>query len=254
MKERHALRDDQWERIKDLLPGRVGHVGVTAVDNRLFVEAVLYRTRTGMPWRDLPKRFGDFRVVHTRLSRWSKSGVWEGVFRRLAQDADNEWVMIDSSIVRAHQHSAGAIKKVPGVCQAIGRSRGGPSTKIHATVDALGNPTGFHLTPGQTHDLVGADVLLANSPADAVLADKAYDAQERLVEPLEKAGKQVVIPPRSTNLIQRHCDRHLYQARHLIENFFAKLKQFRAIATRYDKTARNFLGAIYLAASIVWLN
>jgi len=108
MGRRYALRDDQWERIKDLLPGRKGHVGVTAKDNRLFVEAVLYRYRAGIPWRDLPERFGDFRVVHLRHSRWSKTGVWERVFKALAQDADNEYVMIDSTIVRAHQHSAGA--------------------------------------------------------------------------------------------------------------------------------------------------
>ncbi|KFB66734.1 IS5 family transposase [Candidatus Accumulibacter vicinus] len=254
MNRRHELRDDPWERIKDLLPGRAGHVGVTAADNRLFVEAVLYRYRTGIPWRDRPQRFGDFRVVHIRFSRWSQSGVWKRVFRGWAEEADNEWVMMDASLVRAHPHRAGALKKGPEVDQAIGRSRGGLSTKIHATVDALGNPTGFHLTPGQTHDLVGADVLLADSSADAVLADKADDAQKRLVEPLEKAGKQIVIPSRSTHLIQRPLDRHRYRARHLIENFFAKLKQFRAIATRYDKTARNFLGAIHLAASLVWLN
>ena len=105
---RYALRDDQWERIKDLLPGRVGHVGVTAKDNRLFVEAVLYRYRAGIPWRDLPARFGDFRVVHTPSGRWAKTGVWERVFQHLADDADNEYAMIDATIVRAHQHSAGA--------------------------------------------------------------------------------------------------------------------------------------------------
>lgn len=105
---RYALRDDQWERIKDLLPGREGTVGVTAKDNRLFVEAVLYRYRAGIPWRDLPERFGDFRVVHTRFSRWAKTGVWERVFQALAEDADNEYAMIDTTIVRAHQHSAGA--------------------------------------------------------------------------------------------------------------------------------------------------
>ena len=110
-KRRYALRDDQWERIKDLLPGREGHVGGTAKDNRLFVEAVLYRYRAGIPWRDLPERFGDFRVIHTRHTRWSRSGVWERVFKHLAQDADNEYAMIDSTIVRAHQHSAGAQKK-----------------------------------------------------------------------------------------------------------------------------------------------
>ncbi len=111
MMRRFGLRDDQWERIKDLLPGREGSVGVTAADNRMFVEAVLYRYRTGMPWRDLPERFGDGVQVHRRFSRWAKSGVWERVFQHLAADADNEYAMIDSTIVRAHQHSAGAQKK-----------------------------------------------------------------------------------------------------------------------------------------------
>lgn len=105
---RYALRNDQWERIKDLLPGRQGHVGVTAKDNRLFVEAVLYRYRAGIPWRDLPARFGDFRVVHTRFSRWAKKGIWSKIFQALAVDADNEYAMIDSTLVRSHQHAAGA--------------------------------------------------------------------------------------------------------------------------------------------------
>src|SRR3954462_6780838 len=109
---RYGVRDDQWERIQDLLPGRVGHVGVTAKDNRLFVEAVLYRYRTGIPWRDLPERFGCGVKVQTRFSRWAKTGVWERVFRHLAADADNEYAMIDSTIVRAHQHAAGAPKKL----------------------------------------------------------------------------------------------------------------------------------------------
>jgi len=108
---RYALRDDQWERIKDLLPGRDGDVGVTAKDNRLFVEAVLYRYRAGIPWRDLPERFGDWKNTHRRHSRWAKTEVWENLFKHLAGDADNEYAMIDSTIVRAHQHSAGALKK-----------------------------------------------------------------------------------------------------------------------------------------------
>jgi len=104
---RYALRDDQWDRIEPLLPGKHGDVGVTAKDNRLFVEAVLYRYRAGIPWRDLPERFGDFRVIHTRHMRWSRKGVWERIFNVLAEDADNEYAMIDSTIVRAHQHAAG---------------------------------------------------------------------------------------------------------------------------------------------------
>ena len=108
MSKRYALSDAQWECIKDFLPGQAGQPGATAKDNRLFVDAVLYRYRAGIPWRDLPSRFGDFRVVHTRHSRWSDSGVWQRMFEALAQDADNEYAMIDSTIVRAHQHSAGA--------------------------------------------------------------------------------------------------------------------------------------------------
>ena len=97
-------------------------------------------------------------------------------------------------------------------------------------------------------------MLLKGTQADAVIADKAYDAQARMIEPLRQAGKTVVIPPRKARKEPRPYDKHLYQARHLIENFFARLKQYRAIATRYDKTARNFLGAIHLAAAVVWLN
>jgi transposase len=108
---RYGLQDDQWSRIKDLLPGREDHVGVTAKDNRLFVDAVLYRYRAGIPWRDLPARFGDWKAVHTRFSRWAKSGVWSKVFQQLSAEADNEYAMLDSTIVRAHQHSAGAPKK-----------------------------------------------------------------------------------------------------------------------------------------------
>jgi transposase len=108
---RYGLRDDEWDRIKDSLPGRLGSEGRPAKDNRLFVEAVLYRYRAGIPWRDLPERFGDFRVVHTRFSRWAKRGIWKGVFEEMAKEADHEYAMIDSTIVRAHQHSAGALKK-----------------------------------------------------------------------------------------------------------------------------------------------
>jgi transposase len=108
---RYALRDDQWDKIEGLLPGREGGVGVTAKDNRLFVEAVVYRYRAGIPWRDLPERFGDWKNIHRRHARWGERNVWERVFKELAKDIDNEYAMIDSTIVRAHQHSAGALKK-----------------------------------------------------------------------------------------------------------------------------------------------
>ena len=121
-------------------------------------------------------------------------------------------------------------------------------------VDALGNPTAFFLTAGQAHDLEGADALLPHMQAETLLADKAFDADQRVIELLLAAGKQFVIPPKSNRKVQRTFDREMYKARHLMENFFCKLKQYRAIATRYDKTARNFLAAIHLAAAIIWLN
>ena len=119
----------------------------------------------------------------------------------------------------------------------------------------MGNPTGFYLTAGQCHDLQGSDVLLEelDDDVEAVLGDKAYDADERVRQRLKAKGCVAVIPPRSNRQSPHSYDSHLYKARHLIENFFALLKQYRAIATRYDKTARNFLGAIYLAASVFWL-
>ena len=111
MARRYALRDDQWLRIEALLRGRDGQAGVTAQDNRLFGEAVLYRYRAGIPWRDLPERFGSWKNVHRRFSRWAEGGVWQRLFQALAAEADNEYAMIDSTIVRAHQHRTGARTK-----------------------------------------------------------------------------------------------------------------------------------------------
>jgi len=128
------------------------------------------------------------------------------------------------------------------------------STKIHATVDGLGNPTSFTLTGGQEHDLEGADELLPDIQAETIIADKAYDADERVIQPLLKAGKTLVIPSKRNRKEPREYDKDLYKARHLIENFFAKLKQYRCLATRYDKLARTFLSGVYLAASVIWLN
>ena len=106
---RYAIRDDQWKRIEPLLPGKPEDSGQTAADNRLFIDAVLWIGRTGAPWRDLPERYGKWNSVFQRFNRWAKKGVWERVFEAL-QDPDLEWLMIDTTIVRAHQHAAGQKK------------------------------------------------------------------------------------------------------------------------------------------------
>ena len=113
---------------------------------------------------------------------------------------------------------------------------------------------GFFLTGGQAHDLEGADHFLPSMQADTLIADKAFDADARVLVPLADAGKAAVIPSKANRQSPREFDTEIYKERHLIENFFAKLKQFRAIATRYEKTKRNFLAAVYLVAAVIWLN
>ena len=115
---RRLLRNDQWRRIERLLAGKEGDRGRTAVNNRLFVEAVLWIARTGAPWRDLPDEFGPWNSVYKHFSRWEVNGVWHRVFEELARDADFEELYLDSSIVRAHQYAAGAAKKTVRKCPA----------------------------------------------------------------------------------------------------------------------------------------
>jgi transposase len=119
---RDGIRDDQWDRIKDLLPGRIGHVGATARNNRLFIDAVLYRVRTGIAWRDLPEPFGDFKNIHRRFSRWAEKGLWTNLFSLRTEDADEEYVMIDSTLVRAHQPGLfSSVSMIGGIAQSESR-------------------------------------------------------------------------------------------------------------------------------------
>ena len=118
--DRKMLRDEQWERIEQLLPGKASDRGVTAKDNRRFVEAILWVMRTGRPWRDLPAEFGHWHRTYVRFSRWREKGGFERVAQALRSDADMEHLLIDSTIVRAHQHSAGAQKK-PAVRKSVAR-------------------------------------------------------------------------------------------------------------------------------------
>lgn len=136
--------------------------------------------------------------------------------------------------------------------QGLGRSRGGLSTKIHAAREALGLPIRLIGTPGQRNDIALAQDLIEGIQADALLADKGYDANH-LVDAIEERGAEVVIPPKRDRKIQRVYDTDLYKERNRIERFFNKLKQFRRVATRYDKLLVNFMGFVKLAAIAIWL-
>ena len=241
--DRSVLNDAQWERIAPLCAGKVGDPGRSGEDNRRFLEAVLWIARTGSPWRDLP--FGNWNSIFKRFRRWALKGVFERIFNSLSGDPDFEYAIIDGTIVRVHQQGTGARGAQN---QAIGRSRGGLTTRIVALVDALGNLARFVLLPGQRHDSVGVEPLIENDAFDALLADKAFDLDWLRAE-LDDRGAPAVIPPKADRKHAIECDFHMYRRRHLVENFFCKLKAFRRIATRYDKTDESFAAMIHLVAS-----
>jgi transposase len=172
-------------------------------------------------------------------------------FFELRGEIDSEWVFIDGSYVRAHQHASGARH---GEERAIGPSRGGPTTKIHIAADAHGNPIDFEITGGQVHDSkVAGEIINKVEQASHFIADKAYDSEE-IRNKARVAGMNPVIPRKSNSKKPNpEFDSHLYKLRHLVENLFARLKHFRSIATRFEKLARNFKSMLFLACSMIWM-
>ena len=233
------------------------------------LEAVLHLQRTGCPWRDLPAKLGCWHAVYMRFRRWEARGVWTRLWQNLQAEpfAGARGLLLDSTTVRAHPHAAGAPKK-NGADQSLGRSRGGWGTKIHAaTPDENSRPFGqpplvpsaasavaLHLTPGQAHDGRQFEVLYESLDPDNVLEfaalDKGYDA-DRIRERLAGDGIEPVIPPMSSRCRKPPCDKERYRSRNRIERFFNKLKQFRRLATRYDKLAKTFFAALCLVASFL---
>ncbi|PAQ12495.1 IS5 family transposase [Mesorhizobium temperatum] len=248
--DRLILRDDQWERMSMHIIGDQRTRGSSGRDNRMFVEAVLWIVRTGSPWRDLPDAFGDWNSVFRRFSRWSRKGVWWRIFAAMSDDPDFEYLIVDSTIIRAHQHASGAKKGSED--QALGCSRGGLSTKIHMAVRGLGCPVRFILTAGQRGDCPQAYTLIEGLPAKVVMADAAYDADPLRQEIADK-GAIAVIPNNPSRALKYPIDKHLYAQRHLIECCFSRLKQFRRVATRFEKTARNYLAIVTIAATVLWI-
>lgn len=173
------------------------------------------------------------------------------IFFSLRGEIDSEWVFADGSYIRAHQHASGARK---GAERAIGRSRGGPTTKIHMACDAHGNPIDFEITGGEVHDAKAApEVIRKVDKAENFIADKGYDSEEIRAQARSK-GMNPVIPRKSNSKKPNpEFDSHLYKMRHLVENLFARLKHYRSIATRFEKLARNFRAMVYLACSIIWV-
>lgn len=212
---------------------------------RRFFEAVWYVARGGISWRLLPRYYGNWNSVYKKFTNWCKKGIWERLLNYFL-DPDLEYVMIDSTVVRAHSCAAGSSK------QLLGRSAGGFTSKIHALVDALGNPLKFILTAGQRSDISQAQALIAGIANSQILADKAYDANQFL-NFLKLNNNIAVIPPKKNRKIYREYDQELYKERHKIEILFNKIKQYRRISSRYDKNHNAYLGFIYFVAVLIWL-
>nr|WP_107050671.1 IS5 family transposase [Streptomyces sp. NRRL F-2580] len=279
---RHELTDAEWELLAPLIP-RAGR-GRPRAEDRRVINGMVYKIRTGVSWRDLPERYGPWKSVYTRFRRYAIDGVFTRALQQIQAQADAagdiDWlVQIDSTIVRAHQHAAATGRKGGNIGDeaddhALGRSRGGLTTKIHLACDGRGRPLAVLLTPGQRHDGICARPLLERIRVprtglgrprcrpDHVIADKAYSSRGFRAY-LRRRGIGHTIPEKRDQKRHRHnrgrrggrptgFDSKIYCRRNTVERCFNRLKGFRGIATRYEKTATSYEAAVTLASLLLW--
>lgn len=254
---RLLIKNEAWKALSKALEIVRPKVGSPGNDIRLFIEALLYIARTGVPWRDLPTYFGNWEAIYKRFRRWEKSGVWQKLWDTLQQPRFKKArkLFIDSTIVRAHRHAAGASKKSGGQeAQGIGRSVGGPSTKIHAGCTDEKTSVALVLTPGQCSDAPTFDIVIEEIPEDNnledVAADKGYDSKH-IRDKISAKKMNPVIPPRKNRKEQIAYNKETYALRNQVERWFGKIKEFRRIATRYEKLSKTFMAFIHLVSVFV---
>ncbi|MBK5992483.1 IS5 family transposase [Streptomyces sp. MBT58] len=283
MSVRLVITDAMWDRIEPLMPADPVR-GRRWADHRRTLEAIAWKYRTCSPWRDLPDELGPFQTAHKRLIRWAVDGTWERILAALlaaADDADDiGWtVSVDSTVCRAHQHAAGAKKRgAPDRTEpddhALGRSRGGLSTKVHLVSDSLARPLALRVTAGQAGDAPAFEIVMASirvprtgpgrprTRPEAVLADRAYSSRA-IRKHLRRRGIRAVIPQPSDQVGHRlrrgraggrppAFDAEAYKQRNAVERCINRFKQWRGLAMRTDKLAIAFQAALHLAAILVW--
>ena len=273
---RHELTDDQWTPIEPLVP-RNGHSGGQWDDHRPLVNGMVWRLKTGAPWRDVPPEFGPWQTVYERFNRWSEDGTLMGIAEVLLVELDNaglvDWDLwcIDGTVTRASRAAAGASAASVGqeggefrepADHALGRSQGGYGTKVHFVCDGNAIPLGTDLTPGQRHESTRCEPLVQSvldewpDVLPALLAgDKAY-AGKRIRSWLADLWIEPVIPRQTAERVpgdEADFDREAYRRRGLIECAIGWLEECRALATRFDKLAVNYMGTVRLAIILRYL-
>jgi transposase len=272
---RGDLTDAQWRRLEPHLPPEKPWTGHPNAPHRRIINGILWILRTGAPWRDLPARYGPVGTVSSRFYRWRASGVWDRILAALqaaaAADGEIDWDLhyVDATVIRAHQHAAGARRDgaIGGEAQAreaLGRSQGGFSTKLHLRAEGKGRPITAVLTGGERHEQIAFEVLLDQGAIRCprrgrprlrprrVAGDKGYSSPKARRH-LRRRHIRAVIPSKSNQRRQPNFDRAAYRRRNLVERLINRLKQFRRIATRYEKRAANYLAMIHIGMLLLWL-
>lgn len=250
MKEEY-IKKEAWIKIFCFLKSRKDIYVKSERSCKMFIEAVYWMARTGAQWRELDSSYCKWNSVYRRFNNWNKKNIWHDLLGYCIQDPDLEYVMIDATIVRAHPCAAG-YKKDSHEEEGLGRSKGGFTTKIHAKVDALGNVLKVIITPGQRNDCTQAKNLLEGHIGEYTLGDRGYDSDE-IRDEIKTKNSMPVIPPRQNRKIQYEYDEEIYKERHAIECFFNKIKHFRRIFSRYEKSARAFASFLSFVGAMLWL-
>ena len=264
----HTLTDFEWDAIRVFLPAeRPSKVGRPWESHRQIINGILWVLCTGARWKDVPPEYGKHKTVYNRFYRWTKEGLWERIMAALLARLDSKGLIdrsiwcVDSSVVRAHRVAAGARKGERDSAKnatknALGRSKGGYSTKIHIASDARGNVLAVTATPGEAGETPELPNLLSQIPLSqhlkskrpkALAADKAYSAKATR-ESLKRKGIKPVIPKRKNEKHKGRFAKCLYRKRNILERVIGWLKECRRIATRYEKNVENYLALIQIAA------
>ena len=249
-RQRYSLTKAQEEIIQPLLPAPKA-TGRPGLNPLIVFNAILWVLSSGAPWRDLPPHYGNWNSIFHKFRQWCAQNVFENILKALVTDTDKYLlVQMDSTFCKMHQHAAGASKILGN--QAIGVSRGGKNTKLHALVTENFQLIGLLLSGGHIHDSQCAIELLSqvNLEGKTVLADKAYSC-DKIREYLKEQGAVVCIPDKSNFKVEHPFDADRYKQRNVVERFFLRIKNHRHIATRYDKLLSCFENFVLLAAIMI---